>query len=431
MLSSLLVIGACGDGKDEPENNKGGGSEIPIDPNQGGSATKKVKPKALWIDADANFSLFSTKQAIDSYVAIIKDAGFNQIYLDVKPGNGRALYASDILKPFDEYKGVKADRSWDYLGYWLEKCEAVDIDVIASISTMCYGSPSEKVGPVYDDDTWNGKTQCRMNNNNPNDIVDSKTETTSSNVAAALNPAVPEVQTYILTIVKEIATKYPKLKGICLDYCRWMSGYGFSDATISAFEDYAGVKLSSRNDIITSTGGNGKYYAKWIEFRASVIRNLVKNISEQLDMVNPDMELHLWASASYSMCTGLGQNWANTSYIPTGSRYTDTYNTTGFADYLDVFSMGAYTEYVWKTEYPNSEWTVENFCTTWSKYFTGSKCSVRGSIGTYSYTTSTQVSDAIYLALKNTDGIMIFEISHVINSGHWKVIKEAFQRAEK
>jgi hypothetical protein len=114
--------------------------------------------------------------------------------------------------------------------------------------------------------------------------------------------------------------------------------------------------------------------------------------------------------------------------------YTSTYSKTGFADQLDVFVLGAYTEYVWKSEYPNSVWTVENFVTTYNN-FVKSDCPVYGSITTYAYKTDAALSDAIYLCLKNTDGIMIFELSHMAGdsflSNYWTSVKTAFARATK
>jgi hypothetical protein len=41
------------------------------------------------------------------------------------------------------------------------------------------------------------------------------------------------------------------------------------------------------------------------------------------------------------------------------------------------------------------------------------------------------ISDAVYLCLKNTDGLMVFELSHVINNNQWDAIKEGIGRVIK
>lgn len=424
ILLIFMCLGfACsssGNSDDGPD-----GPEIPIDVVKPDEETGK--PIQMWIDAHANFSRFATKSNITSYLEKIKETGFTEIYVDVKPGIGYALYDSDILPKLTKWGNETVERDWDYLGYWIEEAERLDISVIASISTLGFGYTKTQEGLIYDDSKWDGKTQMEMPDNNPANIVDMRTQTGVD--AAMLNPCLPDVQSFVVSIIEEIVRKYPKLKGICMDYCRWYGGnYGFGDATISAFETYSGLTVASKNDIITASGGIGTQYKEWIEFRSMVITNFITNIRSTAKSINPDIEIHLWASADWSSRFSVGQNWASKKYVPTGIRYTENYYKTGFADQLDVFSLGAYADAVWKSENPGSVWSVENFVTTYSDYTMGD-CKVYGSIASYAYGTNTSaISDAIYLCLKNTDGLMVFEISHVINSNQWDAIKTGIGR---
>lgn len=431
MFQCLLAIllscfSACGSSNNS--NNDNGGITIPIDPGNTGGTTSN-KPKAMWVDVHANFSRLSTKSAITTYLQKMKDTGLNTVYVDVKPGIGYALYDSDILPKLVKWGSESVPRDWDYLGYWIQEADKLGISVIATISTMGYGYTNAKEGLIYDNNTWDGKTQVKMANNNPNTLVDMRNETGVD--AAMLDPSLPEVQSFVISIINEIATKYPKLKGICLDYCRWYgANYGFSDATIKEFEAYSGKSVTNKNDIITSTGGMGPLYAKWIEFRSMTITNLITNIRTNVKNINPKLDLQLWASADWASRYSCGQNWASKSYTPTASAiYTNDYSKTGFADQLDVFVLGAYSEYVWKKEYPNSVWTVENFVTTYKNFIKGD-CKVYGSITASSYN-ATAMSDAVYLSMKNTDGLMVFDLSHVVNNGLWTAIKEGIKRVEK
>lgn len=425
LLALSFFAVACNTEENNTDNNDG--KEIPLEP--GNSGNKTNKPKAIWIDAHANFSRFATKSAITSYMEKIKDTGFNEIYLDVKPGIGYALYDSDILPKLEKWGTETVTRDWDYLSFWLEEAERLDIDVIASISAMGFGYTKDKQGIIYDDSRWDGKTQVEMKNSDPNNLVDIRNQTDVD--AAMLNPCLPEVQTYVISIIEEIVTKYPKLKGFSLDYCRWYGGnYGFSDATIQAFQTYSGETVTTRNDIITSTGGIGRLYNKWIEFRSMTITNLITNISSKIKAINPGIELHLWASADWGSRYSVGQNWASKSYSPAvSSIYTADYSKTGFADQLDVFVLGAYADAVWISENPGSVWSVENFVNTYDNYTKGD-CKVYGSIPAYSYDNKA-TSDAVYLCMKHTDGLMVFEISHVINKNSWSAIKEGINRVEK
>jgi len=59
-------------------------------------------------------------------------------------------------------------------------------------------------------------------------------------------------------------------------------------------------------------------------------------------------------------------------------------------------------------------------------------CKVNGSIGSYSYGGRAEaISDAVYLCLKFTDGLMVFELGHVINGNQWDAIKKGIDRVIK
>ena len=386
------------------------------------------KPVQMWIDAHANFTRFSSKANITHYLEKLKETGFNEIYVDIKPNIGYALYDSDILPKLTHWDRDVVERDWDYLTYWIEEAERLDISVIASISTLGYGYTRDKTGLVYEDPRWDGKTQMEMPNGDPDKIIDIRDQYGVD--AAMLNPCLPEVQDFVISILGEIATKYPKLKGICIDYCRWYGGeYGFSDKTISAFEEYSGLKVKDKNELLAKGGGAGPLYKEWMEFRSMTITNLVSKIRKKVKSINPDIEFHLWAAADWNSRVGVGQNWASKRYKPTGFQYTDDYNKTGFADQLDVFSLGAYTEYLWNSEYPNSVWTIENFVTTYSD-FTMGDCKVYGSITSYGYKNDPKrLSDAVYACLTNTEGLMVFELSHVIKDNQWDAFRDAINRA--
>ncbi|TKC09674.1 family 10 glycosylhydrolase [Pedobacter frigoris] len=426
LVSIFISLTSCSKNKPDPEYIE---QEIPLDIDR---ASIAAKPIQMWIDAHANFSLFADKANITAYMEKMKATGFTEVYVDVKPGIGYALYNSDILPKLTKWGNVTVNRDWDYLAFWIQEAERLNMSVIASLSVMGYGYTKTKEGLVYDSQTWNGKTQLGMlDASKPTVLTDIRNDLTAD--GAMLNPCLPEVQTFVTSVIAEVATKYPKLKGIALDYCRWWSAnYGFGDATIAAFKAYSGKTVNSNNDIITATGGIGPIYKDWIEFRSMAVTNLITNIRTKVKSINPKLELHLWASADWASRYGVGQNWASKNYKPTPSAiYTDTYSKTGFADQLDVFSLGAYTDNIFISENPGSVWSVENFVTTYDK-FTKGDCKVYGSFASYAYgTTASKVSDAVYLSLKNTEGVMAFEISHVINNNQWGAIKAGIDRVYK
>jgi hypothetical protein len=87
--------------------------------------------------------------------------------------------------------------------------------------------------------------------------------------------------------------------------------YGFSDATLAGYKAYWNEEVTNRNNIITSTGGVGTQFSKWIEYRSMTITNLISSIRTKLKSINPKMDLQLWASADwgarYTVWTELGK----------------------------------------------------------------------------------------------------------------------------
>lgn len=432
LLLLLLWLFACCSSENgmAKDNNL---PEIPTDTDE--PAVKSSKPKGIWVDAEANMSRLNTKEGIDYYAKKIKETGFTEVYVDVKPSIGYAMYNSNILPRLTKWGDNTMSIDWDYLAYWIEVGKRDGLDIVPTISTLSFGDTRHKQGLVYDDKSWNDKMQMRMKNNDGSlSLLDIRNDNDNQAHCALLNPVIPEVQSLVLKIVGEIATNYPDIKGICLDYCRWLdANYGMSDATINSLNADAGLHIDNRNDIITASGAPRRYYNQWIAFRSKVISNLVTNIRNRLKSIDASKKLYLWSSADWKTRYTVGQNWASSRYVPSGFPYASDYNKTGFADKLDVFLLGAYADAVWKKDALNSHWSVENFVTTYNEFIKGD-CKVYGSIGTYenNYVTNPQlVSDGVYLCLKNTDGLMVFDLVHVINNNQWEEIKDGINRAEK
>lgn len=393
-----------------------------------------IKPKAMWIDAHANFEKLSTKAGIDAELKKIKDFGMNMIYLDVKPGNGYALYKSDILPPCNAIGNTTVTRDYDdYLGYFLEKCDELGIDVVASVVATGFGHQENGVqqGYIYDNlAEWYDKCQVRSDENDPDNTVNIADDPAQSVVM--LSPASPEFQDLIVNVCTEIVTKYPKIKGLSLDYLRYCNNdggwFGMGALDLNGYANYWNESVPQRTEIVTATGGIGPKFSKWVEYRSMMVKQLLARIRSSVKAINPDCEIHLWASAQWSSRYSIGQNWASTKYKPSGAQYTDTYSNTGFADLLDVFVTGAYASNVWIADNPATEWSVENFVKSWNNYIMGD-CKCYGSIAAYALDNE-QNCDATYLCLKNTDGFMTFELSHVNNRGMWQSTLQGINRYE-
>lgn len=405
--------------------------------------TAEIKPKGMWIDCHANFVLLSKKANIDAELKKIKKYGMNLIYLDIKPGNGYALYKSDILPYCNTFGDLTVERDYDdYLGYFLEKCEELEIDVIGSIGAMGWGMQIPvKQGLVYDEwDKWRDKVQVRSDSRDPLKLVpitddfEEEPGYRQAQSVTMLDPMYQEVQDILVAVASEVVTKYPKLKGISLDYCRYANNeggwFGMGDNNMRGYAEYWNEPVPTHTEIVTATGGVGPKFAKWIEYRSSVVTGVIKRVHDAVKAINPDCEIHLWAGADWVNRYSVGQNWASKRFVPSGIPYTDTYSKTGFAEYLDVFVTGAYADAVWKKDNPATDWNVEYFVNHWEEYTMGD-CKCYGSIAAYAYGNRPKAQeDATYLCLQHTDGYMNFELSHVNNFNLWIATLEGIKRYE-
>ena len=90
--------------------------EDPENPEQP-EVTLQPKKVSLWISTSVNFSRLKSKSSIKHFMDLIEGAGFNEIIVEVKTMQGKALYFSDILDYQTTANGVTVERDWDYEDY--------------------------------------------------------------------------------------------------------------------------------------------------------------------------------------------------------------------------------------------------------------------------------------------------------------------------
>lgn len=398
------------------------------------------KPIAMWIDAEANFGRLSTTTDIKIWLDKIQKAGFNAIIVDVKPVQGDVLYNSAFLPACTSLGGKTVEnRGFDYLQYFIDQARARGMRITVSTTIFTMGLPASKTGPGYKDypdsdydlSYWDDKF-CKEYL--PDGIVDIR-QTKDWGIFAFLNPVLPEVHDYVIRMVTEICEKYD-FDGYALDYCRYQNmNSDFSDASKEAFEKYIGETLNDfPNDIYYYKPGvvgkdsytPGPYYNKWVEWRSSVIQGYIKDIRAAVKAVKPNVDIEYWA-ASWWPLPATGQNWASPNLNSTSSYWwaSPQYYKTGFADQLDIFQLGAYLNRVYG---PADAESVE-YAINRAKRIINGDCRL---YGTFQCSNKNfDIEEAVYLCLKETDGVMVFELSHAHNTNAWNKIKSGIDRAEK
>lgn len=391
------------------------------------------KPKYLWMAGDANFDRFASKDSITYYLEKARETGFNNIVVDVKPTEGHVIYKSKIRPEYTIADSIVIERDWDYLQYVIDESHRLGMKVTATACIFPAGETRTRRGVVYEDSCFDGKTCIEyLGNDSLGDIRDNKAK-----VAAFLNPVRKDSRDYAMEMIKEIVTDYD-VDGIALDYCRFPDIQSdFSPESKAAFEEYIGESVGNfPADIFTYDENGeivpGKYYNQWLAFRAGVISDFIHEIHDTVKSIKPDVDINYWAASWIHAIEKNGQNWAspNSDWCMKYPYGSEAYKKTGFAPYLDNFIVGAYLERVYG---PDDNESVEYAMNRADSVIMGD-CHVIGSIQSLNHSADPadphNLVNAVRCCLEKSEGLMVFDIVHIINRNQWAQIKEAIDSYE-
>jgi uncharacterized lipoprotein YddW (UPF0748 family) len=399
----------------------------------------------MWFDARANFQRFSDPDSIDFYLEKIRKIGFTDAVVDVRPTSGGVLFASEFFPRITEWREFERP-AFDYLARFIEKAHAVGLKVHASMNVFVPFSQTE----ACIDPDWQLISMVYMPEHG---IVPVK----KSKYSATVNPLSPDFREQILQLITELLKKYPDLDGLILDRVRYGGIMAdFSDLSRNGFEEYVGEKISSfPTDIYEwKTGTNGKFnyirgpwFNKWIEWRAKSIYDFMSRARQIAKQTNPGISFGTYTGAWYPSYFEVGVNWASQQYDPSEDFdwATPGYKNYGYAEMLDLFTVGNYYSSVSKKEYLKTNKLVQN--ETDSQAFRGIWYCVEGScekireilkdnpflggvLADKFYDKPEQLARSIAMDLQVSDGVMVFDISHIIEKNLWNQIEKGFAMAE-
>lgn len=385
------------------------------------------KPKYLWFDASANFERFASKDSVTYYLEKAKATGFTQIVVDVRPLNGRVLYKSRYFEPLITMHGNTVQRDWDYLQYFIDEAQRLNLRVTVSATLFSAGSPYYREGLVYDHKNIAGKTCIEYKTTGFMNIRDDKAK-----VSAFLNPVRKDVRKAALKMVREIVKNYD-FDAFILDYCRFPdSESDFSDYTRKAFERYIGKKVKHfPQDIFTynpnGTRNPGVYYKQWWTFRTQTITDFIKDVYKTINDTGKKVELEYWAASWIYGLYENGQNWTKPGgkFVTEGFDWgAEEYDKTGFAPYIDNFIVGTYLEQIYGKD---NNLSIEYGLAQANK-LVGNECRMLGSI--YALLHEHNIADAVKVCLTESDGLMVFDIVQVIEQNLWDDIRKGILSAE-
>ena len=248
--------------------------------------------------------------------------------------------------------------------------------------------------------------------------------------------------------------KYPDLDGLMLDRVRYDGiSADFSPLSRSKFEEYIGSKVENfPQDILTwekTTDGKfvpkrGKLALKWFEWRTKTITDFMALARKKVKDVNPNISFGTYTGAWYPSYYEVGVNFASKNYDPSKDFdwATSDYKNYGYAELIDLYATGNYYTDITIDEYQKNGHSVWN--ETDSQAQSGSWYCVEGScqhlrtilkdnkfvggiLVDQFYDEPSKLSKTIAMNLKLSDGLMVFDIVHIINKNLWKEVEEGMR----
>jgi uncharacterized lipoprotein YddW (UPF0748 family) len=229
--------------------------------------------RALWV---TRFD-FKTRADVETIIENAAHAGINRILFQVR-GNATALYRSSI-EPWAEQFGFQ-DPGFDPLAVAIELAHARGIELHAWVNVV---------------PAWWGKTPPsdpkQVYNAHPDWLwydQNGKRQELSERFYVSLNPCLPEVRKYIVSVLRDIAGRYG-IDGLHLDYLRFPN---------EAPATPAGSGLDYPRDARTSAlfeADTGKRPdqdpAAWKRWRTAQITTLLQEIRYMLKSTRTQVEL--------------------------------------------------------------------------------------------------------------------------------------------
>ena len=227
----------------------------------------------------------NTLTSIDNIDRMIEFATinrFNNILVQVR-GRGDAYYRSDIVPKSHLLKDVK----FDPLAYLIPKAKEKGINVHAWVNTYILWSSDKK--PIQSNHLFN--TNPNWIDQNTRELLDLNQDIKKNRILNKgfegfyLSPNHPKVNSYLVTIVRELIQNYD-IDGIHLDYVRYHdSDYGKNPVAIAYYRKYHGINALSSNQLSRSE------MSEWNDYRRKSVTDLVRELRKMIDYLDPNVEL--------------------------------------------------------------------------------------------------------------------------------------------
>jgi uncharacterized lipoprotein YddW (UPF0748 family) len=227
--------------------------------------------RTLWV---TRFD-YRTRADVERIVDDCAGAGIDTILFQVR-GNATASYKSNV-EPWGEQFGFK-DPGFDPLGVALERAHAKSIALHAWVNVVpaWWGTTP----PSDARQIWNARPEWTWFDQH------GERQKFSDRFYVSLNPCLPEVRAYIVSVVRDLAIHYP-IDGVHLDYVRFPNEPPATPKGLDYPRDQRTVGLFK-----TATGKDpAKDKPAWDAWRTEQVTQLVRDLRAMLREARPRIAL--------------------------------------------------------------------------------------------------------------------------------------------
>ena len=411
-------------------------------------ASSAKKRAVMWVDATANFRSLSSPDSIDYYLGLFRELGFTDVAVDVRPISGEVLFPSPHAPLMREWKGYRRP-DFDYLGRFISTGHRLGLKVHATLNCFVAGHNFIDRGQIYSDHPEWASIVFTPKGMMP---ITSQKEKYS----AMVNPCDTTFMTHICQVLTDLVKAYPQLDGVILDRVRYDGiETDFSELSRRNFEKWSGAAVEHWPDDIfkwkKDSYGNfqperGPRFVEWIDWRAHVIYDAMARLRNTVKAANPKVSFGTYTGAWYPTYYEVGVNFASKDYDPSKDYdwAAPDYHETGYRELLDLYLTGNYYTDMGTEDAASRSEGVKNE-TDWTAH-TGSWYSVEGSCrhlrGIFNgqpfcggvlvdqlYGQPGKLSRAIAINLRESDGLMVFDLSHLrARPALWQEVKDGMKK---
>ena len=171
----------------------------------------------------------------------------------------------------------------------------------------------------------------------------------------------------------------------------------------------------------------GKYYKKWLEWRAANIRDFAQEAVDVVHQAERSVKVGVYVGSWYESYFDVGVNWGSRGFHPGYEWMTDEYNQTGFAELFDYICTGCYypqaTRKDAKRAGRSEGATVEAACEL-SRQAIHGDAPFFGSLYLREYAGDPDMFvKAVDTAQNCSDGVMLFDLVYLEDYNWWQALE--------